>query len=76
MSQLRGRAWTRFQIEAEVDMFGEARIVNEHNALLYQMRRLHELLHKANAVFVPSNDESCKLNADALRESEPYIASA
>ena len=73
MSQLRGRDWTQFQIEAEIEAYGETRIVDEHNALMAQMRKLHDLLHRANACFVPSNDEACKMIADALREAEAYL---
>lgn len=74
MSQLRGRTWTKFQIEAEIEHFGEDSIVQEHNALLYQFRRLHDLLYKANAVFVPGNDGACRENAEALMESEEFLA--
>lgn len=73
MNQLRGREWTNFQIEAEIEYYYTYRIVEEHNTLLRKFRKLHELLHRTNCCFVPSNDEACNINSNALKETEEFL---
>lgn len=40
------------------------------DALTEAVGRLHDLLHRANSTFVPSNDLACQKIAKALRETE------
>jgi len=42
MNQLQDQKWTRFQIEAEIEHFGEARIVAEQNRLWERLNTLEQ----------------------------------
>lgn len=40
------------------------------DALSTAVARLHDLLHRANATFIPTNDGACQEIAQALSETE------
>lgn len=44
-SALKGR-WTIFQIDAEYDAYGAARLVREHNQLCAEIERLQDLIYE------------------------------
>jgi len=73
MTQLRGKRWSLFMLEAEFESFGHDRIVSEHNSMLSEFVNLHDLLHKANSVFIPSNDNANTEIAKALSKTSEFL---